>query len=56
MSAATGLLNILKSTSFMFYFRIYDQMFVFTQYLFNVLQAKSSSDVNLCINEIRTVK
>ena len=42
-----------KSTSFMC---IYNRIFIFFQHLVNGLQAKSTNDVNLCINKIRTVK
>lgn len=54
ISGAIGLQNILNSSSFLFLLCVYHHIFVFTEHLFNVLQAKSTSNVNLCINEIRT--
>ena len=37
VGAAICLLNILKSTYFMFYLCVYNRSFVFTQHLFNIL-------------------
>ena len=56
INCAIGLQNILKSPSFLFLLRLYNCIFIFTEHLFNILQAKTTSDVNLCINEIRQTK
>lgn len=51
VSDVTGFLNVLKSISFISCFFVYVNIFVF-----NIFNEKSSSDVNLCKNEIRSVK
>ena len=51
-NSATGLTNILSKTQFIFLLCLYNEIFVYIDHLFAVLQHKVASDINMCNNEI----
>lgn len=55
VSCARGLLNRLNDATFVFLLCLFDKVFVHTDHLFSVLQAKVLSDIKLCCNEVRSV-
>lgn len=56
VNCAIGLLRILDSLTFTFLLSFFNRIFIFSEHLFNIFQAKCTNDVNLCINEIRIAK
>ena len=53
-NSAIGLNKILKNPKFIYFLFVYDRIFTFTNHLYNLLQ-KKSIDINLCLNEIKSV-
>lgn len=52
-NGALGLIKRLKDSTFLFLLCLYQKIFVFIDHLYNVLQTKCTSNVNVCNHEIK---
>lgn len=56
IATASGLLDKLNDSQFVYLLILFNQIFIYTDHAFNFLQSKNMSDISGCINEVQKLK
>lgn len=56
IATASGLLDKLNDTKFVYLLIFFNEIFIYTDHVFNFLQSKNMSDISGCVNEVQKLR